>query len=231
MRIGVGHPVFSIRGKIDRVDRLTDGDGPPVFLLVDYKSGARKLHLGRISEGLDLQLLTYALAYREAARRRQASARIGGVVYWPLSASIQAATLEDPAAATTMGLTWFKKRNPSALFDETIYSALDAQVQAQESSPVFGFSRTKGGDLNRRGQNHWPTDSIDPLLQFERDLIERRLAEIVNGRVAPMPFRQGQLTACRDCDYQAFCRKADPYPLDFHPIPNLKREQMLAMLL
>lgn len=230
LTVSAGPVHFSIKGKIDRVDAVTSGNGPQPCLLIDYKSGARRLNMARIIEGIDLQLLTYALAYREASRTNPAPARIGGFFYWPLSAPIKDAEPREDPAAPAVDARWFSKRSPSGIFEEDLHRELDTQAAASGSSPVFGFKLTKDGALNKTGQSHWPQGSMNLFLKYERDLLQRQTGRIAGGEIAISPYSQASATACDLCGHRGFCRKADPAAVTFRRIATLKRDDVLARL-
>ena len=61
-------------GKIDRVDRLHDGEGPTRFVVYDYKGGEGAPPKA-IEEGTDLQMPFYALGAAKAVFGNEAYRR------------------------------------------------------------------------------------------------------------------------------------------------------------
>lgn len=53
----------SLRGVIDRLDETVGADGEPALIVVDYKSGRKKLNIADVKE--EIQLTVYALAVQE----------------------------------------------------------------------------------------------------------------------------------------------------------------------
>lgn len=231
---------LGIKGTVDRIDALPARPGAaPVGLLIDYKSGRRKLNLARIMAGIDLQLLTYALAWRQGcARAGGAPARIGGVFYWPLSAPTrdaepgdgEAGDGEAAAAAEPVDARWFREVKPSGLFVEDLADALDAETGPGESALAFSFRKTKDGKLYGTGQAHWPADGLAALLAHEERLLQRHAAAIAAGEIAIAPYILGKAMPCDLCDFAACCRKADGSAAAPRRIASLKREQALEQL-
>lgn len=227
---------FSIRGKIDRIDAVPlaqpgSADQPQTYILIDYKSGARRLNLGRLMEGLDLQLLTYALAYKQVREQNgHPRLRIGGIFYWPLSAPVKDAEPEEPLDAPLVDERWFGKRAPSGLFEEDLFSVLDTRVGPNEKALLFGFQLTKDGALNKRGQSHWPQGSMNLLLEHERLMLRKWAGMISHGEIGNSPIIQAKAEACDNCLCQGACRKAAPQATAWRRIKPLKRDDVLAML-
>ena len=221
---------LAIKGTIDRIDALPPGAGR-ASLLIDYKSGRRKVSLGRIMEGIDLQLLAYALAWRRACEAEGgAGMRIGGVYYWPLAAPVKEAEPGDGAAGEAVDERWFKDVKPSGIFDAALAEALDGEVGPGGSSLAFSFRRVKDGGLHGGGQSHWPSDGLAALLEYEERLLERWAGMIAAGKIEICPYSLGTGMACDQCDFASICRRADPVPLTVRRIANMKREEALARL-
>jgi ATP-dependent helicase/nuclease subunit B len=230
--IQAGPRRFSIRGTIDRIDALPRTNGePPTGVLVDYKSGRRSLSLARIMEGIDMQLLTYALAWRQACEDNGAKgARVGGFFYWPLAAPVREADAEDGAEGEAIDPGWFAKQKPSGLFAADLADWLDSEVGPESGSLAFSFRKTKTGSLHGAGQSHWPREDFEELLRYEEMILERWAGMIVQGRIAINPFLLGKTMACDMCDYGSLCRKADPVELAFRRIAGLRRDGAIERL-
>jgi ATP-dependent helicase/nuclease subunit B len=230
--IQAGPRRFSIRGTIDRIDALPRTNGePPTGLLIDYKSGRRTLNLARIMEGIDMQLLTYSLAWRQACEDNGAQgARVGGLFYWPLAAPVRDAATEDGAEGEAIDAGWFQKQKPSGIFAADLADFLDREVGPDTSSLAFSFRKTKTGALHGAGQSHWPREDFEELLTYEEKILERWAGMIIKGRIAINPFMLGKTMACDLCDYGSLCRNSDPVELAFRRIAGLKREGAIEML-
>jgi len=63
INLGAGHR-FALRGRIDRIDLCRETDGRALCVVMDYKSGQKKLDRILIEHGVQLQLLAYLAALR-----------------------------------------------------------------------------------------------------------------------------------------------------------------------
>jgi ATP-dependent helicase/nuclease subunit B len=61
--LGAGHRL-ALRGRIDRIDLCRETDGRALCVVMDYKSGQRKLDKILVEHGVQLQLLAYLAAIR-----------------------------------------------------------------------------------------------------------------------------------------------------------------------
>ncbi len=227
--VGAGDLSIRLAGKIDRID--SDGDGN--WVLIDYKSGRRRPHLGRMFAGVDLQLLAYGLAWRRMAADSGTAPLIGGIFYWPLTPPTRRAGRIETAAADLplIDADWFRVCGPAGLFDERIAPLLDAGVAPGSRSLAFGFGRNKDGRLGARGA-HWPAGSLGVLLDRVDAQIADSVGEIFNGRIAPAPIWLGpQSNACVHCEFGSLCRRLEQKQIPWRRLANLKREQALELLM
>ena len=61
--LGAGHRL-ALRGRIDRIDLCREADGRALCVVMDYKSGQKKLDKILVEHGVQLQLLAYLAAIR-----------------------------------------------------------------------------------------------------------------------------------------------------------------------
>lgn len=218
----------AISGKVDRVDQSKDGR---TIFLFDYKSGNRTIDLATMLEGIDLQLLTYGLAYRRA--ELDETQHIGGVFYWPLSTPTLDAEKPDRNAAETseplqVDAKWFEERMPQGLFAEDAVDELDAHVAPQTSSAVFHFSRKKDGTLTKYS-SHWPPEDFARLFEYTEFILRRMLEGIAGGRIEPHPYRKGFRDACQGCAYDTVCR-INARQVETRVVASQKREEVIELL-
>ena len=204
-----GHRL-ALQGRIDRVDLCPDPAGRGALALVmDYKSGGKRLDAILVEHGVQLQLLTYLNVLRHWADPRYALgvARLipAGVFYVNLrgqyeSGGTRAEVLDNADAA--------RKRayRHTGRFDASVLPKLDRLGTADQ----FGYQRNKDGSL-RKGS----TEAL-PRVEFERllDRVETQLREmggaIFSGVAKVDPYRKASETPCDYCDYRAACR-IDPW--------------------
>ena len=206
---GAGHRL-ALHGRIDRVDLCPDPAGRGTLaVVVDYKSGGKKLDAVLVAHGVQLQLLAYLNVLRhwpdphsvlDAARLVPA-----GVFYVNLrgqyeSGDTRAEALDDAGEA--------RKRayRHTGRFDAGILPKLDRRGAADQ----FSYQRNQDGSLRKGSAEALPGAEFEQLL----DRVEKQLGEmgrsIFAGEAKVAPYRKGSETPCDYCDYRAVCR-IDPW--------------------
>lgn len=223
---------FELRGVIDRVDRVVleagedaiHPEGSEVYLLIDYKNSGKKFDKVRILEGIDLQLVSYALALAQwilpsastpPLRMSERPVRLGGIFYWPLKNTLLEANPErTPAVATqpdpeSLERDWVKSHRPTGAFEIDLADALDGEVEPKSSSVAFAFNRKQNGELGASG-NSWAPESLDHLIAWQAEQLHARLTAIAAGEIAARPYRIGKAMPCTNCDFEGLCRHREP---------------------
>jgi ATP-dependent helicase/nuclease subunit B len=206
---GDGHRL-ELRGRIDRVDLCPDpAGGGALALVMDYKSGNRKLDAILVQHGVQLQLLAYLNVLRRWADPRDVLgvARLipAGVFYVNLrgqygSDDTRAEALNDAGDA--------RKRayRHTGRFDASVLPKLDRLGAADQ----FSYQRNLDGSLRKGSVEALPRAEFEKLL----DRVEVQLREmgraIFSGAAKVDPYRKGSETPCEFCDYRAACR-IDPW--------------------
>ncbi len=196
---------LELRGKIDRLDLDPAGNA----LLVDYKSGAKKFNLGKFVHGLDLQLVAYLLAVRNAVIPGVGTLHPIGAFYYPLrpaEISVHPAPDEEPLNVTDPA--YYKTCKPNGPFDNLAITSLDSRVEAGGSSDWFRITLKNNGEPHA-GRN----DGLDhPLFyaMLESGLMTMRsIAQgIQDGNIAPSPYKIGTFIPCSTCEFKSIC----PFP-------------------
>ncbi len=190
----------SLRGKVDRIDVCGQGLAGRVVVF-DYKSTDRSPDWTKMWYGLDLQLLVYVLALREA----QAAGRFEGLSVGAFYVPIETAGKKVDLSTPTDKLAGFK-RKAKGLFDVSIASDLDP-IEKGDSHYYNFFVKNTGealGHYNTRGA--MKSASFESLLEFGRQKIRSLSLDILAGKIPVSPYRRGTVTPCSYCDFRALCR-------------------------
>jgi len=206
-----GHKL-ALRGRIDRIDLWRETGNSAWCVVMDYKSGQRKLDKILVEHGVQLQLSGYLAAARRWPNLR---ALLGverlvpaGVFYVNLrgkyeGGATRAEALADAAASRRMAYRHAGRFSADAL------PKLDSRSEAKVGDQ-FNYRRNNDGSL------HKGSTEVLPRAEFEAwlDGVETRLAEmgraIYAGATKVDPYCQGSQTPCEYCDYRAVCR-IDPW--------------------
>ena len=206
---GDGHRL-ELHGRIDRVDLCPDPAGRGALALVmDYKSGSKKLDAILVEHGVQLQLLAYLNVLRHWADPRDAFgvARLipAGVFYVNLRGQY---AIGDTRVEGLNDAGDARKRayRHTGRFDASVLPKLDRLGAADQ----FSYQRNQDGSLRKGSVEALPSAEFEKLL----DRVERQLREmsraIFSGAAKVDPYRKGSETPCEFCDYRAICR-IDPW--------------------
>ena len=209
--LGEGHKL-ALRGRIDRIDLCRETGDRALCVVMDYKSGQRKLDKILVEHGVQLQLLAYLAAVRHWP---DPHALFGvqqlistGVFYVNLRGQYERGNTRDEALAGADNARKLAYRH-TGRFDASFLGKFDNRPNVQ-CGDQFNYKRNHDGSL-RKGS----TEALPPA-EFEKlfDRVEAQLKgmgrAIFSGAAQVDPYRKGHETPCDFCDYRAVCR-IDPW--------------------
>jgi ATP-dependent helicase/nuclease subunit B len=209
--LGAGHRL-ALRGRIDRIDLCREPGDRALCVVMDYKSGQRKLDKILVEHGVQLQLLAYLAAVRHWPDPR---ALLGvqqlipaGVFYVNLRGQYESGGTRDEALADAADARKLAYRH-TGRFDASFLGKFDNRPKVP-CGDQFNYNRNHDGSL-RKGS----TEAL-PQAEFEKlfDRVEAQLKgmgrAIFSGAAQVDPYRKGHETPCKFCDYRPVCR-IDPW--------------------
>lgn len=190
-------------GRIDRVDQSIDTD--QLYLrVIDYKSGAKKLALADVWNGLNLQLLVYldvVLSNAETWLGRKAE--IGGVFYYqvadPVISAKRLLTADEAARERAAKL----KMKGLMLADTELARLMDTDTESGNSD-LLPFGIKKDGTFTA-ASSVATAEQFRSLQQFVRSAVGDLTTRMTDGEIRVAPYTQGAFTACQICAYKAVC--------------------------
>jgi len=202
--LGSGHKL-ALRGRIDRIDVCREPDGRTWCVVMDYKSGWRKLDPLLVENGVQLQLLAYLGAVRrwpDPTSWLRASGLVpAGVFYVSLRGQYERGANRDDARTGAADARRRAYRH-TGRFDAAVLPHLDRLGTADQ----FNYRLNQDGRLRAGSAEALARVEFEKLL----DLVELRLREcgraIFSGAAQVNPYRKGRETPCEFCDYRAACR-------------------------
>ncbi len=208
MDLGHGRKL-ALQGRIDRVDlwRAPVGDAA-LAVVMDYKSGGKKLDALLIEHGVHLQLLAYLNALRHWENPRQffgvEKLVPAGVFYVNLRGQFYSGRTRDEVLGEAgAGKSPYRH---NGRFDA---SALD-KLDSKHARDQFNYRLKDAGKIYANSAEALPCAEFEALLSG----VETRLREmgraIFDGKAKVDPYRKGAETPCEFCDYRAVCR-IDPW--------------------
>ena len=207
-----GSHKLALRGRIDRIDLYRETGGSAWCVVMDYKSGRRKLDKILVEHGVQLQLLGYLAAVRRWPDPRPwlGVDRLvpAGVFYVNLRGKYDSGATRTEALATADEARCLAYRH-TGRFREDALPKLDRRPGAKAGNQ-FNYRRNQDGSLNRASVEALPRAEFEALLnRVETQLTEMGRA-IFAGEAKVDPYRKGSETPCEFCDYRTACR-IDPW--------------------
>ncbi len=209
-----------LRGAVDRVDVHLEPESQAVrFVVMDYKSSARKLDPLLLKHGIQVQLPAYMAALRgigAAVLGRQGwTLKPVGGFYLPLRP--QSARAPHRAQA----LEGYAERQQRAYSHRGRFSldgmdVLDTSWRDGQSSGQF--SHAKKNKPDRRYADPLSEEEFHSLLEEVESVLKTMANRILEGDARIDPYVKGSnKNACEHCDYASVCR-IDPWAHNFRRI-------------
>jgi len=222
--LGGGHQL-ALRGRIDRMDLCRETGNRAWCVVMDYKSGQRKLDPVLMEQGVQLQLPGYLAAVRRWSHTHLVPG-VGqlvpaGVFYVNLrgkydSGATRAEALADAGESRRLAYRHTGRFSVDAL------PKLDNRTEAK-AGDQFNYRRNQDGSLKKGLVEALPRPEFEALL----DRVETQLTgmgrAIFAGAAGVDPYRKGTETPCRFCDYRAVCR-IDPWTHRYRVLRATPRE-------
>lgn len=194
-----------LRGKIDRVDLLQDGD-TRLGVVFDYKrSIGRTLQLDEVFHGLALQLFAYLLVLQEYGEKL-AGGKVepGGAFYLPLLAGYE--RVDHPADAAKDDFNAYKVYRPRGVFDFDWIDQLDPNCKTNWSR-AFSVYRKSDGTLGHENRGDAvPAGRLPKLLDHVRRTMITLIDRWLDGDISVSPVILGRWSPCEKCLYRNVCR-------------------------
>ena len=185
-----------INGSIDRVD-VAELDGRQWIKIVDYKTGDKKMDLGMIYNGYQLQLPLYSKMLQ--SEHGFEHSRIAAMEYFLAEVPVFEEK-ETDATSDEMALASAFRRRGLFVRNVDILHALDGS----EGQKFCGSPLKKDGSFAARAL--LATDAqMDALGNFVADKTKEIMQRMADGDVAVCPMKQG-VNACQYCKFDGICR-------------------------
>lgn len=189
-----------IVGAIDRVDKF-DTDDARYIRVIDYKTGNKKLLLGDVMNGLNIQMLVYLFAIIKGGKDYYGDNILpAGVLYFPARAINFNSERNDSDETVKRAMYKESAMNGLVLNDEEIIEAMDST-----DSSIFLPASIDKKTGKAKG-------SIISLKQLEA--LNERIDKIISdmafalheGKIPALPIREGgENKLCTSCEYRSVC--------------------------
>lgn len=188
-----------VNGQIDRIDSLRI-DGTTYIVVIDYKSGKKRLELGQIMAGMELQLLTYMQA---ALLHMGEHAKPAAVLYCHVRNDKK--NLPHVVSDKDKELLYNNDNKMDGFYldNSQIMTSLDTSMHGYSS--FLNISLKKDGTLSSRSGNVYKEEEWKQLMELASDHIKDIAANLGDGKIFVRPVRLGQNSPCRYCPYHSVC--------------------------
>ena len=190
-----------LKGRIDRIDRMIDGD-KQWLRVVDYKSGDDRFDLLSFYHGLKMQLIVYLDAAMRQSAGSNSECGTGGVFYYHLDDPIidwsEAKT--DQTTEEMIFETYRLRGYVNA--DPVVYRGMDGTFE--KKSRIVPVSLKKDGQPDA----HSKTADERSFALLRRHAVQKNISiaeSILAGEISPLPYQLGTKTGCDYCPYKTVC--------------------------
>jgi ATP-dependent helicase/nuclease subunit B len=209
--LGGGRAV-AFNGKIDRVDLCRDpATGQALCVVVDYKSGNRKLDDALMANGVQIQLPAYLNVLRrlpEAAALFQVSSIVpAGVFFVRLGGQFKSGSTRSEVLAAP-GEDLRAAFQHLGRFDQSVRPRLDNRNVSRGDQ--FNYEIKKDGTFSKKRKDPLPREEFVSVLDRIEELLIQAGRRIFAGDAGVDPYRHKNKVPCSNCDYRAICR-IDPW--------------------
>ncbi|MBP1043245.1 exodeoxyribonuclease V subunit gamma [Vagococcus sp. BWB3-3] len=217
---------MSIRGKIDRLDRI-DVNDQAYLAVVDYKSSRHTFDYRDAYFGLAMQMITYLdVALSNAVMLiGTEKAKPAGAFYLQIKNPTVEGNLPEDVATEEL----FKEYGYKGILlnEAPLLERLDLTLDEQPKSSVFPYNMKKNGEFS---SSQFVTEGeVELLIQHNRHNFKEAGQEIFNGATKLNPaYRDKLRVACQYCPFRSVCQfdvmlKENEY----HRIEKLKKDDVL----
>ncbi len=203
---------LALRGRIDRIDLCRETDDSALCVVMDYKSGGKKLDAILVEHGVQLQLLAYLNALRHWPNPQTllGAARLipAGVFHVNLRGQYESGSTRAEALADADESRRVAYRH-TGRFDASFLDKFDNRPNVR-CGDQFNYNRNNDGSLRKGSTEALPRPEFEALLDRVEMQLRKMGRAIFSGAASVDPYRKGSETPCGFCDYRAVCR-IDPW--------------------
>ncbi|MGV3771258.1 MAG: PD-(D/E)XK nuclease family protein [Verrucomicrobiales bacterium] len=214
---------LSLKGRVDRIDVMPTEDGM-AYLVIDYKSGKRRLDKVLVHHGVQQQLPGYLHAFSRLENSAQffgAKKLIPAGIFF-----VQLTSANDRQSSRTEALDQTARKNNYphvGLFKMSFLKSLDREGP-ETPSGQFAYHITKKNVPRKGSFNCLPDDDFDKLLANTETIMQRIGNDVFNGTIAISPYRKSTEVACNRCLYHGICR-TDPWTQNYRILAMPQEEE------
>lgn len=195
---------IKLRGRIDRVDFLQDGE-KTYFSVIDYKSSKKDIDFGEIYDGTSLQMFTYLNVLQNNAEKIfTTEASPAGLTYFHLKNPLLK-KLGD-IGEVAIEAEWMKEYKLKGLLvdDIEILKKMDSTLGSCGESDIIPVKIKKNGEFYSSAKVA-SEETFSLISEHVKKVYEKSGNEILSGKTTIHPYKKGNTSGCDYCDYKPIC--------------------------
>ncbi len=202
-RLSDGTNDIDFHGIIDRID-IREEDGKIFIRIVDYKTGEKKFDLVDALNGVDLQLIIYAMA----AREKFSNADIGGLFYNSIKKRVL--SLKDTQKLSEELKKAYKLSGTIVEAEEDNIIEVKTGIDMDSDLDYLGESSFLNLKLNKdrsysKASEVITSQKMDAVLTSIKEITTKAAKDIKDGDVRVYPYKTSKKDSCKFCPYASVC--------------------------
>lgn len=196
---------ISVQGRIDRIDEF-DFEGNKRIRIIDYKTGNTKFDINHIYNGIDMQLVIYAIMAKNHYSQNSAC-NISGMYYNFVKESKAVKKLEQTYEEVFQTVSK-NERLQGITFVDSFDELADIDENYNENSSVINIRYTPSKSISPKQNPHIRNhEDGNALMEFVENKICQMDAEIrKEGNIKPRPLTDNTtFNSCDYCDFALIC--------------------------
>ena len=197
LRIDDGKSAVSLFGRVDRIDTYDNPDDGNLYLrVIDYKTGSKVFDFGKVSKGLDMQMLLYLFSLCENGEKCFGKK--------PVPAGVLYVNLDTDSEKIKLDAEREKKKSVSGFVTAMGDDRLDL---ARAMEPDLKGEFLPFGTTSRKyAEKPMGLDAIEELKESVVQTVLDCAAEMKNGAAQAVPVDCQGVDPCKYCRMKPICR-------------------------
>ncbi len=218
---------FIIRGIIDRLDIMHDGDN--LYLrVVDYKTGGLDFEFGELYEGIKMQLPLYVEAAMSSFEKhgKEKNQVAVGMYYMPVKEAIAAADTPDEKIESK--ITDLFRMNGLTIDDYRIVMLMEEFDSKSKTISSIECDKDKTKII---GKSCVTQEQMTAIRKYAVKKSQESLASMLDGNIDVLPTKTKRKTACDWCEYSAVCNfDTNLSDCKYKNISEMKKEEFFERI-
>ncbi len=195
---------IKVTGKIDRLDVLEKG-GKRYARVIDYKTGSNiSSSYSDVFYGLGIQVPLYLFTVEQNGRNAFSGSVPAGALYMPVNGKTGVLGRDELASGSKKKKDETFRYQGFLLDDNEVLEAMDKLMTGK-------YIKSKWR-LQEKYSPFLLSDEFGSMKNHIDGMLKEMAVSLSGGKIAAMPYKSGQKTACDRCFYNRDCRRDESEP-------------------